>query len=101
MPASKTVRDRKMFNDICKGMLAAGVLCAASGALAASDETMKGAQFSEFGPSSVLHVVDLPIPHAATGEVLVHRACEERPMNDPASRLPAWMSNTMRISFHA
>jgi hypothetical protein len=48
------------------------VYCAASGALAASDESMKAAQLSEFGPSSVLQVVHLPLSHAATGEGLVH-----------------------------
>jgi len=29
------------------------------------------------------------------------RCIEERPMDDPASRLLAWMSNAMRRSFHA
>jgi NADPH2:quinone reductase len=39
-----------------------------------TDETMRAVQLAEFGPPSVLHAVDVPVPVPGAGEVLVEVA---------------------------
>ena len=58
-----------MSRYFCKTLLS--VALAQATVAGAQQQTMKAAQFAEFGPSSVLKVAELPRPHPAADEVVV------------------------------